>query len=206
MSALKKPFRDGVDAATDASSERESLLEDFWREQGAAFLHIIVENLLQLVGCCRVEDEGVHFVVETERACIEVRGANSAEKAVYHHDFAMMEPVVVVKDLSTSLHQLAHFEADYIVVYLSVASCGDHELHSDTSFQSPSQRGSHFSEKHCIRVHNLHQMLCIVDGDAVSLSHDFGRFLRPTRSKGDGSFPAPHLGERFLLVIAMGWL
>ena len=63
---LKESFGDGIDATSDAASEGETLLEDFGCEQGAMVLRVISKDLLQDVCRFGVEDEGIHFIVETE--------------------------------------------------------------------------------------------------------------------------------------------
>lgn len=176
---LHESFGDREEAATDATAHGETLLEKFWCEQRAALLHVVVEDLLQSVRRGLVEDESVHLIVKAERTRVEVRGADCAEEAVYHHDFAVMEAVLEVIDLGAALHQFAHLEADDVVVRLAVALCGNHELHADASFQSPAQRSPHLSEEHRIGVDNLHEAFGIVDADAVGLPHDARRFFRP---------------------------
>ena len=135
---LEESFGDGKDAASDAASEGETLLENFGCEQGAVFFNVVVINLLQLLCRDGIEDESVHFIVEAERTRIEVRGSDGAEDAVYHHDLAVMEPSAKIINLSSAIHQFSHFESCDVVVHLSVALRRNHELHSDASLQCPS--------------------------------------------------------------------
>jgi len=135
MIPLHKPFGDGEDTTADAALQWEAPFPFFGGEQGAMLLDVLGINPLQFVGGGSIEDKGIHLIVETKRAGIEVCGADGAEEAVHHHHLAVVETAREVIDLCTALHQLSHLKAHNIVVSYAVALRGDHELHPYTTLQ-----------------------------------------------------------------------
>ena len=63
---LEESFGDGKEATSDATLQGETLLENLRRKQSAVVLDIVVITLLQLLCRGRIEDEGIHFVIETK--------------------------------------------------------------------------------------------------------------------------------------------
>ena len=62
-------------------------------------LYIFAENLLQLHCCLRTEDKGIYFIIEFQRAGIQIGCSNCAELTVNHpdqyvHYFVSMEIVL----------------------------------------------------------------------------------------------------------------
>ena len=64
---------------------------------------VLLEDLLKLCRRRPIENEAVDLVVIKKTTSVEIRASNGAETTVDHHHFGMMEPRLIVADLSTAL-------------------------------------------------------------------------------------------------------
>lgn len=148
------------------------LVPALWRELKAVGL-VFVEEMGELLGGFRVNDESVFFVVKPQAAGVEVGTAHSTEPTIYGNDFGVMKSRFVHPNGYTLLHEPVYIVEHAIGGQRDVAVSGNHDFYLHTSPHCIAQSLLQTAVQGEVRIDELDAIPTVFDGFCIKVADDF---------------------------------